>query len=80
MNPVRTLERTPKGKRTRYVTDAEYDAVYTLANERMRIAMDLALLTGQRRGDLLAGHFRVGSGGGVGRRRGRLIRRRTLDR
>ena len=53
VNPVRTLERTPKGKRTRYVTDAEYDAVYSLANERMRIAMDLALLTGQRRGDLL---------------------------
>jgi integrase len=35
------------------VTDAEYDAVYKLASERMRIAMDLALLTGQRRGDLL---------------------------
>ena len=26
VNPVRTLERTPKGKRTRYVTDAEYDS------------------------------------------------------
>jgi integrase len=54
VNPVRTLERTPKAKRTRYVTDAEYDAVRALANERMQIAMDLALLTGQRRGDLLA--------------------------
>lgn len=54
VNPVRTLERTPKGKRTRYVTDAEYDAVYALTNERMRIAMDMALLTGQRRGDLLS--------------------------
>ena len=53
VNPVRTLERTPKGKRTRYVTDAEFDAVHALASERMRIAMDLALLTGQRRGDLL---------------------------
>jgi integrase len=52
-NPVRTLERAPKGKRTRYVTDAEFDAVRSVANERMRIAMDLALLTGQRRGDLL---------------------------
>jgi integrase len=54
VNPVRTLERTPNGKRARYVTDAEYDAVYALADERMRIAMDLALLTGQRRGDLLS--------------------------
>jgi integrase len=53
VNPVRALERTRKGKRTRYVTDVEYDAVYALANERMRIAMNLALLTGQRRGDLL---------------------------
>ena len=51
VNPARTLERTPKGKRTRYVTDAENDAVCALANQRMRIAMDLAPLTGQRRGD-----------------------------
>ena len=53
VNPVRTLERTPRSKRTRYVTDAEYAAVHALASERMRIAMELALLTGQRRGDLL---------------------------
>jgi integrase len=54
VNPVRTLERTKKGKRTRYVTDAEFSAVYVLASDRMQIAMDLALDTGQRRGDLLA--------------------------
>ena len=54
VNPVRTLERTPEGKRTRYVTDAQSNAVYALANEPMRIAMDLALLTGQGRGDLLS--------------------------
>jgi integrase len=53
VNPVRTLERTKKGKRTRYVTDEEFSAVYALASERMQIAMDLALDTGQRRGDLL---------------------------
>jgi integrase len=35
------------------VTDAEYAAVYALASERMQIAMELALDTGQRRGDLL---------------------------
>jgi integrase len=54
VNPVRTLERMPKRRRTRYVTDAEYAAVYALASERMQIAMDLALDTGQRRGDLLS--------------------------
>jgi integrase len=53
VNPVRTLERMPKRRRTRYVTDAEYAAVYALASERMQIAMELALDTGQRRGDLL---------------------------
>ena len=54
VNPVHTLERSSKSKRTRYVTDAEYNAVHALANPRMKIAMDLALLTGQRRGDLLS--------------------------
>lgn len=53
-NPVRSMEKEPRGKRSRYVTDAEFAAVYGLASERMRIAMDLALLTGLRRGDLLA--------------------------
>jgi integrase len=52
-NPVRTLERSAKSKRTRYITDAEYAAVYALASPRMQVAMELALLTGQRRGDLL---------------------------
>ena len=40
--------------RDRYVTDAEYAAVYVMATERVQIAMDLALLTGLRRGDILA--------------------------
>ena len=53
-NPVRQLERMPRTKRMRYVTDAEFDTVRGMAGERMRIAMDLALLTGLRRGDLLA--------------------------
>jgi integrase len=53
VNPVRTLERMPIRRRTRYVTDAEYAAVYALACERIQIAMELALDTGQRRGDLL---------------------------
>jgi integrase len=53
-NPVRQMEKEPRGKRSRYVTDEEFRVVYGLASERMRIAMDLALLTGLRRGDLLA--------------------------
>lgn len=53
-NPVRAMEKEPKQRDKRYVTDEEYAAVYSCATERMQIAMDLALLTGLRRGDLLA--------------------------
>jgi integrase len=52
-NVVRTLERLPKAKRTRYVTDAEYLALRGMAQPRMRLAIDLARNIGQRRGDLL---------------------------
>jgi len=53
-NPCRDVERNPTHRRTRYVTDEEYLAVYTLASERTRLMMDLALITGQRQGDLIA--------------------------
>jgi integrase len=52
-NVVRTLDRMPKSKRTRYVTDEEFMACRALANPRMQVAMDLARNIGQRRGDLL---------------------------
>jgi integrase len=52
-NVVRTLEKSQKSKRTRYVTDEEYAACRILANPRMQVAMDLARNIGQRRGDLL---------------------------
>ncbi len=44
----------PKGTpRTRYVTDAEFHAVRNICSPAMQIGMDLALLTGQRQGDLV---------------------------
>jgi integrase len=52
-NPCRDVERNPSKKRDRYVTDVEYMAIYELAPVRIQIGMDLALLTGQRQGDLL---------------------------
>jgi integrase len=52
-NPCANVERNPSKKRTRYITDAEFDAVRAIAKPRIQIAMDLALLTGQRQGDLL---------------------------
>jgi integrase len=52
-NPCRDVRKFSEPKRERYVTDAEYNAVHKLASPMMRVAMDLAVLTGLRRGDLL---------------------------
>lgn len=53
-NPARGLGlKTPK-PRERYVTDAEYLAVREMAQPMVRYAMDLALLTALRQGDILA--------------------------
>lgn len=41
------------GKRDRYVTDEEYQAVWEKAPQFVQDAMDLCLLTGQRLGDVL---------------------------
>jgi integrase len=52
-NPCQNVERNPSKRRTRYVTDEEYAIFYHLASPRLQITMDLALITGQRQGDLL---------------------------
>lgn len=52
-NPCLKVERNPSKPRDRNVTDAEFMAVYKRHGPRVQIAMDLALLTGQRQGDLL---------------------------
>jgi hypothetical protein len=52
-NPCRNVERNESRPRTRYITDTEFEAFRNAVPERLRVAMDLALLTGQRQGDLL---------------------------
>jgi integrase len=52
-NPCREVSKLRLPKRRRYVEDWEYNAVYEVAAPMMRVAMDLAILTGLRRGDLL---------------------------
>ena len=52
-NPTRDLRMPKANKRTRYVTDEEFEAVKALCSSRLRAAMDLAYLTGQRQGDIL---------------------------
>lgn len=53
-NTARDVRKFGLPKRERYVTDAEFAAVYAHASPVLQIAMDLAVLTGLRRGDLLA--------------------------
>ena len=52
-NPCHELRRLHEEKRTRYVTDQEYLALYSIASDRIQCLMDLATITGQREGDLL---------------------------
>lgn len=52
-NPCRLVQRNTETPRDRYVDDAEFTAVRNLVPESVRCAMDLALLTGLREGDIL---------------------------
>lgn len=52
-NPCTVIERWPTKPRDRYVTTEEYGGFYATVRESVQIAMDLALLTSQRQGDLL---------------------------
>jgi len=53
-NPCAKVKRNQTRPRTRYVTDEEFALVRAAMPTWHQIAMDLALLTGQRQGDLLA--------------------------
>jgi integrase len=53
VNPCRDLRFPKANKRTRYVTDEEFAAVRGVASPRLQALMDLALISGQRQGDLL---------------------------
>src|SRR5581483_10882630 len=74
-NPCRDVERNDSHKRDRYVTDAEYAAVYALASPRVKLAMDLALITGQRQGDLISLPFKNVSDEGILFRQGKTGKR-----
>lgn len=52
-NPVEYLEPFREKPRDRYVTDAEFMAVYNLASPVVQAAMLLAAVTGLRQGDIL---------------------------
>jgi integrase len=52
-NPCTGVERWPTKPRDRYVTTEEFDAFRATCCAQVQIAMDLALLTGQRQGDIV---------------------------
>lgn len=53
VNPCTVVKKWPTKPRDRYVTDAEFAACRAIACPQVQIAMDLALLTGQRQGDIV---------------------------
>lgn len=52
-NPCSHVERPKNPPRDRYVTDDEFNAIHAIMPARAKVAMELALLTGQRQGDIL---------------------------
>ena len=52
-NPASGIELPKSAPRDRYVTDDEFETVYALAKPPVKVAMDFALLTGLRLGDIL---------------------------
>jgi integrase len=69
-NPCTVIERWPTKARKRYVTDDEFKRFRELCRPQFQIAMDLALLTGQRQGDIIGlkwaqvkdGHIEIDQG------------------
>jgi integrase len=52
-NPCKGIEKNKEKRRDRDVKDWEYEGVYRLANPTLQVAMDLAVITGLRQGDIL---------------------------
>lgn len=53
VNPCTVVKKWPTKPRERYIDDAEFAAIRAIACPQVQIAMDLALLTGQRQGDIV---------------------------
>lgn len=53
-NPCRDVKRHRSRPRDRYIKESEFRAFQAMVPKRMKIAMELSLLTGQRQGDVLA--------------------------
>ncbi|MCL6557215.1 MAG: tyrosine-type recombinase/integrase [Firmicutes bacterium] len=52
-NPCRLVTRNTENPRTRYVSDADYTAIYNIMPEPIQCAMDIAVTTGLRQADII---------------------------
>jgi len=52
-NPCKEVKRVPQPGRDRYMTDEEFQELYLKASPKMQCIMDLAYVTGLRKGDIL---------------------------
>ncbi|MGP0902875.1 tyrosine-type recombinase/integrase [Serratia sp. CY76391] len=53
-NPCKGVRQFKEKSRERYITDAEYDAVYAVAPDTVKVAMEIAYLCCARQADVLA--------------------------
>lgn len=53
-NPCRDVKRHRSRPRDRYIAETEFRAFQAMVPKRMKVAMELSLLTGQRQGDVLS--------------------------
>lgn len=53
MNPCQGVKQFKEQARTRYISDREYDALYSVASIPVKVAMELAYLCCARQGDIL---------------------------
>lgn len=53
VNPCTVVKKWPTKPRERYITDEEFASIRAIACPQVQIAMDLALLTGQRQSDIV---------------------------
>ncbi len=78
-NPCSSVERNPSKPRDRNVTDAEFAAMYAVCGPRLQVAMDLALLTGQRQGDLIRMKWSQETPEGISLRQGKTGKRLMIE-
>lgn len=78
-NPCKGIERNTETPRDRYVTDDEFDAVFGAAPPTVQAVMLMALLIGQREGDLLKLRRSDISEAGIAIRQGKTGKRLLVE-